>query len=793
MLNRSLTATEIGIHIARKALIGKALSQKKFAEELDIALATVSNFFTGKPVDRQFFVQICNALDLEWEEVTGQKIVSSINEKENDSLDIDALVQLARERCEADIRKRCGIMHVLSMSQEIGLGDIYTDVRFFKQSSIRQFLTEEEYLKEVGTRDWEQYGYAGLELKKPRIDGLKAVSQAERLMILGRPGSGKTTFLKYLAIMNNAGEFEPDHATIFVTLQYYAGENGSLIQFIDKQWEACDINTPNALESILRAGRALVLLDGLDEVLRESRMDMIREIESFANTYEKTRIVVTCRIAAEEYIFPRFKVAQVAEFDEAQIRSFVEKWFANDIEKSNQFFAKLNERPRINHQAPNPLLLTLLCLIFAERNDFYESRALLYEKGIELLMERWDNSRSKKRDEIYKRLSTQRKEEMLSQLAFETFQENLLVFRRDRAANTIAEYIKDLRYEIGDREALLTNGREILTSIESQHGLLTQRFDGFYSFSHLTFHEYLTAYEIVRVRQSSPKVLAELISHLNDKKWREVFLLSVEMSPKNSANVLLIGMKDAIDNILTGDENLQIFLQWIDEKSRSVNEPYKPVAIRAYYFYLALSRALALHKDLNLAEDFKKNFKFICVLDRNYDLDHIKTQNLDYTLDRVLAAIRQIIHNLQIVCDRSRSDDIAWVVDSIRKFKSATDIALKMNKISNYSELYNQLENLQIKARDLSQNWNDDRGSCNLWKEEWKELAEKLKEQMIKSCNIGREFQFTSTQIDELHKYHLGNQFLVECLNTECLVSRETRQQIEDELLLPIASLRHTN
>jgi len=72
--NRSLTATETGIKLARIALTGKKLTQEKLALDLGITRSTVSNFFAGKPVDRQIFVTICEALELNWQVITGNSI-----------------------------------------------------------------------------------------------------------------------------------------------------------------------------------------------------------------------------------------------------------------------------------------------------------------------------------------------------------------------------------------------------------------------------------------------------------------------------------------------------------------------------------------------------------------------------------------------------------------------------------------------------------------------------------------------------------------------------------------------
>lgn len=59
----------------------------------------------------------------------------------------------------------------------------------------------------------------------------------------------------------------------------------------------------------------------------------------------------------------------------------------------------------------------------------------------------------------------------------------------------------------------------------------------------------------------------------------------------------------------------------------------------------------------------------------------------------------------------------------------------------------------------------------------------------VKYRNIGHNWQFDKKQEKLLSVYYQSNQFLVLCLNTECYVSHDVRQEIEETLLLPIAEI----
>jgi len=66
---------------------------------------------------------------------------------------------------------------------------------------------------------------------------------------------------------------------------------------------------------------------------------------------------------------------------------------------------------------------------------------------------------------------------------------------------------------------------------------------------------------------------------------------------------------------------------------------------------------------------------------------------------------------------------------------------------------------------------------------------EQLRDVMIKFRNIGHDWQFSNAQKQLLQQYYDANKLLVDCLNSDCYVSREVRQEIEDTLLLPISEI----
>lgn len=560
MAARSLCVLPSALDTIQQSLTSKKWAYEDLAASAKISRATAISFCTGKNVDRKNFVTCCEQLELDWEVICGQKIKTE-NQAQQPQQNIDALVTQARSSVADRIRKHCGTMRVLDMTQPIGLGAIYTDVNILERVAAKTRLEIQELFANCGVEDVDRAGLG--RIKEPRVPGFQAVRDKKLLMILGRPGAGKTTFLKRLAIAALDGEFLGDRVPVFVTLKEFAEtiNQPGLLNF------AAGFTAPNSsrndFEALLDAGRALILLDGLDEVMEKDHDRVIREIRTFAETCSENHIVITCRIAAREYIFQQFTEVEMADFDDAQIQSFAHKWFStkeNNPESTTGklFWNELESRKPVKELATNPLLLTLLCLEFDESAAFPQSRAELYERALNVLLAKWDGQRRIKRDEVYKGLSLKRKETLLGQLAMFTFERGDYFFREHIATKQIEQFIRNLPGASEDPEALLVDSGAVLKSIEAQHGLLAEPATGIYSFSHLIFHEYFTAKNILDISHpaAQEKALEKLIEHISDKAWREVFLIVVERL--DSADYLLQMMKQKIDS-LVDDEKSSIF------------------------------------------------------------------------------------------------------------------------------------------------------------------------------------------------------------------------------------------
>lgn len=600
---------------------------------------------------------------------------------------------------------------------------------------------------------------------KIRKHGLEVVKQVgnNRLFILGKPGAGKTTFLKYLTLRAIKGEIKK--IPIFVSLKEWADSPLELMPFLVQQFEICNFPDAQAfIEHTLKRGEALVLFDGLDEVQQdgEQRSRFINVLRNFSKQYLSTQCVITCRIAATDYSFEQFTYVEVADFTEMQMQAFVSKWFHDTPKTAEDFlteFAKeahrgLRELGRI------PLLLSLLCLNYEETQTFPARRVELYEEAIEALLKKWDSSRQIKRDQGYHKLQLGRKRQLFAKVAYDTFSQDEYFIPQNQLVKHIVAFFKTLPpADEDDRD----NGEQVLKTIEAQHGIFTERAHQIYSFAHLTFQEYFTAKYITEDKQ---RVADLVMQHFDDKRWREVFFLVV--SGLDNADFFFVSFKQAIDNVIKQDEKLVKLLQWTCDKTNSVTTSYKIGAVRSFYLFLARNLALALDiyltydlpRSLALALDFARALAF--ALDLSFTID--LALSLDSTLD---LAVDYLLHiSLRMSLIFQYRGDRKKIRAQIPKFKQF------------FSEVVKRCDS----ANSLSQALRSLAVPDSQSKREWQIFSEKLRIILQRERNIGYEWDLTEQQVETLETYLRANLLMVECLKLAAVTDRKA---IEDSVLLP--------
>jgi hypothetical protein len=561
----------------------------------------------------------------------------------NNTLEIDAETKKLRKQLSSYIKLKCGKMRVLDMEQPIEIGEIYTAVNILEKITGRSYFEITDLTNQISVGNFNR-PFLG-KIREERVPGISAVKKFSKLMILGKPGAGKTTFLKHLAISCISGSFQATHLPIFITLKDFAETKGKpgLDDYIKNHLTSLPISFCISIQTIFELGKAIILLDGLDEVRDIDIGRIVKEIKNFSEKYHENQFVITSRIAAREYVFEPFTEVEVADFDKKQISDFVSKWFKakKDLKKSEIFLRKLRQDESTLELASSPLLLTLLCLVFEDTGDFPINRAELYQTGIDVLLKKWDVKRNIERDQIYKGISLKRKQDLLSYAAKSTFDIGRYFFKQREIEKIIAQYIQNLPNASTAPEILELDSSAVLKSIESQHGLLVERARKIYSFSHLTFHEYFTARKFVsdcNPHSENDCLLNELASHVTEKRWREVFLLTFNLL--EPADVLLLLMRRKVDGFLN-DSQIKSFLIWTHKsfKDLEISTPRTPREIFNFRkFYISLTR--------NIFTELDKNHSFQVAIDFE-NLDDV----LDIAIECSLGNVYDLVYETGVLLD----------------------------------------------------------------------------------------------------------------------------------------------
>jgi hypothetical protein len=142
-----------------------------------------------------------------------------------------------------------------------------------------------------------------------------------------------------------------------------------------------------------------------------------------------------------------------------------------------------------------------------------------------------------------------------------------------------------------------TDPEAIIIEIAVQHGLFVTQANDSFSFSHLTFQEYFAArYLVANTPQGT---LEQLLNHIDDTQWREVFLLTAGLLEETDAEHFFDQFIARLDKMVVNTKLIQGILQWAMEKPMAHESP----ALRAWYHSLALDYAHDLAYDYSRADD----------------------------------------------------------------------------------------------------------------------------------------------------------------------------------------------
>ncbi len=462
------------------------------------------------------------------------------------------------------VAEHCGRLDFVGIpdtrSRDLRLEDIFITLRAREQIPEADVLLEkreEDKEEEDESEDMErrrEREEAGAR-EAPPVKLNDALRENSKVVILGRPGSGKTTMLRYVALMLAEGQakkelgLSDDPIPIFLELSRFTNrddQNESLVDFMyDYVRDTLNLSPPpNFFENFLDQGRCIVLLDGLDEVATLAQRVEARDIVSLlASGYSGNTFVVTSRIAGynEAILSSDFQHFTVYDFTEEDVAEFAQKWYRareGDTEvargKADDLVEAIKTSPRVVTLARNPLMLTIIALIHRVEAELPNQRIKLYDKCTESLLDKWETV--KRRGERF--MTEEDKRRRLEWIAYwmhnmpgEVGREKTV--RRGELQQRLTELLVE-KGRVADLDEAETEAKLFLDHIRRRAGVLIEQGRGLYSFVHLTFQEYFTACDMhsrLLAAAMNMKIDSffdeELKPRLHDPRWHEVILLLV--------------------------------------------------------------------------------------------------------------------------------------------------------------------------------------------------------------------------------------------------------------------------
>lgn len=498
-------------------------------------------------------------------------------------------------------RERHGRLKILGMSKPVSLDSVYVPLPLLDDSALPKPMSMDDMEQARRTRR-ESGVYAKADYQKTAID---IANEIQYLSIIGPPGAGKTTLLRKMGLEALKSEqetgFQHTCLPIWIDLKKVTEATVSFQNYIAQELGAFDFpESEKIAENALKKGRFLILFDGLDEVPSNSRHKVLDRIESFVEHHGKNRYVISCRAAAYRSPSPGFREITLGGNGEEQIKSFIYNWFASgdegDAEAAETCWKSLQraDNVAVRELAQTPLLLTFLCLVYSRSFTFSGNRSILYHQGLRILLQKWFEEKRIAKKTIYEGLHIELEEKLLAEIAYEGFKTDNLLFTKANLVKHIREF---LSRELNAPSSL--SGETILDAIVIQQGILVEQSEGIYSFSHLTFQEFLTAKYIHE--SYTNQALSEMVRlHANDKRWEEVFLLiaGLKYDETNVINLLLYLNQVAQGFINT--EKLSDLWMWASQVTADEPTPEKLIEKRANALYRAFHYSRVLTKSPKL-------------------------------------------------------------------------------------------------------------------------------------------------------------------------------------------------
>ncbi|MFP3990403.1 NACHT domain-containing protein [Streptomyces sp. E11-3] len=382
------------------------------------------------------------------------------------------------------------------------------------------------------------FGFPGAGQTTVRVE--QVLAGADRLVLRGPAGSGKSTLVQWLALnaarRTFGGELGDWNRCVPFVLRLRAFTSAEALPTPDAFLRAAGVPLHGAapagwVEGLLADGRALVLVDGVDEVPMRLRRRTETWLRSLITAYPDARYVVTTRPSAmpEDWLVHQgFTAHSLLPMEREDIRAFVGHWHdaarqecpeGREHDLLDTYEASLRRavstRRDLGRLATNPLMCALLCALNRDRRmQLPRARKELYDAALDMLLVRRDTEREVSCVEGVE-LTREEQTTLLQKLAYWLIRNGQAEAEHAEAEEMLAQWLTAMPQVQGSAE-------QVFTHLLIRSGLLREPAPGAVGFVHRTFQDYLGAKAAVEERD-----FGALVRNAHDDQWDDVVQMAV--------------------------------------------------------------------------------------------------------------------------------------------------------------------------------------------------------------------------------------------------------------------------
>lgn len=370
--------------------------------------------------------------------------------------------------------------------------------------------------------------------------------------IKGEAGSGKTTFLQWVAVCaakNEYNKIDNIRNTIPIVIELRNTKWPIDLQdAVNKITSVYGSNCPDGwIVDLLKKKRAILLFDGLDEINHTKRMETYNFIEDIVENNPQIKILLTARNSVKDSINCDSADYEILPMNIENIREFIVYWhrsvlrkdaIINDKEIDRLQFNlknKIVESQPLKSLARNPLLCAMICALnYVNNEQLPENKMELYEKCCEMLMDARDNQRNIGAN-IYgniPNLDYSKKRKILEEMAYWMMNGNVSSENKSNVVKYLGHLLKDTNI-LSDKKAEYDT-KVLLNYLIERSGIIREPEEDVIDFIHKTFMEFLAIKAICRNCDWNV-----LIREACNPNWKETILMCFQEMGKDTVQYVL--------------------------------------------------------------------------------------------------------------------------------------------------------------------------------------------------------------------------------------------------------------